>query len=256
VGHVAFDSFETYADAVAAAIHGGNALAAYLGGASVIGCECDPRPPDGQRRASRCSSRCSEARAAHAHGGHHDHDREETRADPGPSGPDAFGFELRLPGRADELTMRSMAYLAYRTLRKSGLRWAVWTGDGRRVTRAAPAPVAASEEVLAGRGARRREVDWGVAFMGLVLLGVLALFVPRELALPLGAAFGTLALVAAIDTARRRWTRRARGTRLARSRDRASPAGRRALSRSMPSSLRTSVLSVDVNGRTVDAGTD
>jgi hypothetical protein len=57
---------------------------------------------------------------------------------PGPesrSGPDHFGFELRIPGRADELTMRSMSYLAYRTLRESGLRWAMWTGDGRRVAR-------------------------------------------------------------------------------------------------------------------------
>jgi hypothetical protein len=42
-----FAGFESYADAIAAAIHGGNALAAYLGGTSVLGRVCDARPPDG-----------------------------------------------------------------------------------------------------------------------------------------------------------------------------------------------------------------
>lgn len=42
----------------------------------------------------------------------------------GASGPDTFGFEIRVPPPADALRVRSMAYLMYRTLRKSGLRWA------------------------------------------------------------------------------------------------------------------------------------
>jgi hypothetical protein len=44
-----------------------------------------------------------------------------------PSGPDSFGFEIRVPLLAnEELEMPAMAYLIYRTLRKSGLRWALW----------------------------------------------------------------------------------------------------------------------------------
>ena len=38
----------------------------------------------------------------------------------------SYGFAMRVPSPADELTMRALAYLVYRTLRKSGLRWAMW----------------------------------------------------------------------------------------------------------------------------------
>ena len=41
------------------------------------------------------------------------------------SGPDSFGFEVPLP-LADELDLRSAAHLIYRTLRRSGIRWALW----------------------------------------------------------------------------------------------------------------------------------
>jgi hypothetical protein len=40
------------------------------------------------------------------------------------SGPLAFEIEVPLP--PDELTMRSIAYRMYRTLRASGVRWAMW----------------------------------------------------------------------------------------------------------------------------------
>ena len=40
------------------------------------------------------------------------------------SGSDSFGFEIEIPAPADELRMRSMAHLIYRTLRRSGARWA------------------------------------------------------------------------------------------------------------------------------------
>src|SRR3712207_3690097 len=46
------------------------------------------------------------------------------RAD-SPSGPDSFGFEISIPLPADELRGRGLAHLIYRTLRKSGLRWAL-----------------------------------------------------------------------------------------------------------------------------------
>src|SRR5690606_19165003 len=39
---------------------------------------------------------------------------------------DSYGFAIRVPGPTDELTMRSLAYLAYRTLRRSGTRWSMW----------------------------------------------------------------------------------------------------------------------------------
>jgi hypothetical protein len=58
---------------------------------------------------------------------------------PGPesrSGADSFGFEIRVPAPADELRVRAMGHLMYRTLRKSGLRWAMW--------RPAPAHLAAA----------------------------------------------------------------------------------------------------------------
>ena len=38
----------------------------------------------------------------------------------------AYGFEIRVPAPTDALRMRSMAHLVYRTIRKSGVRWALW----------------------------------------------------------------------------------------------------------------------------------
>ncbi|MGQ0713693.1 MAG: hypothetical protein ACT4PJ_08160 [Gemmatimonadaceae bacterium] len=60
---------------------------------------------------------------------------------PGPdslSGPDSFGFEIRSPHPTDELGMRAKAYLAYRTLRKSGVRWALWRPGGLTPTLSPP----------------------------------------------------------------------------------------------------------------------
>jgi hypothetical protein len=125
---------------------------------------------------------------------------------PGPesrSGPDHFGFELRIPGRADELTMRSMSYLAYRTLRESGLRWAMWTGDGRRVARERATHEAEATSAARSVAAPDRApcgltpgYDWGLAFIGLVAILVVAFVVPRTIATPLVTA-GILALTAA-----------------------------------------------------------
>lgn len=44
----------------------------------------------------------------------------------GQDGLDTFGFEIRVPAPVDQIRVRSMAYLMYRTLRKSGVRWALW----------------------------------------------------------------------------------------------------------------------------------
>lgn len=43
-----------------------------------------------------------------------------------PAGPDSFGFEVLIPSPTTEFEIRGLAYLIYRTLRKSGLRWALW----------------------------------------------------------------------------------------------------------------------------------
>ena len=78
---------------------------------------------------------------------------------PGPDsrgGTDSFGFELRIPMPITELEARAMAYLIYRTLRKSGIQWATWRPNGLRVAEASTAQTsvdtatAATENVDAG----------------------------------------------------------------------------------------------------------
>ena len=62
---------------------------------------------------------------------------------PGPesrSGVDSFGFEVLIPTLVAELEARAMAHLMYRTLRKSGIRWALWRPDAPRVAKAAAVP--------------------------------------------------------------------------------------------------------------------
>ena len=61
---------------------------------------------------------------------------------PGPdsrSGVDSFGFELVFPTPVSELEARAVAYLVYRTLRKSGIRWAMWRPDAPRAVEASTA---------------------------------------------------------------------------------------------------------------------
>lgn len=61
------------------------------------------------------------------------------------TGPDSFGFELAFATRVDEVTARAKFAHLYWTLRRSGIRWAMWRA--RRLasrTRLAP-PVAAAK---------------------------------------------------------------------------------------------------------------
>lgn len=60
------------------------------------------------------------------------------------SGRDAFGFEIEIPAPADELRMRSMAHLIYRTLRRSGVRWSAPVPD---MTQAKPSITLARKRV-------------------------------------------------------------------------------------------------------------
>lgn len=72
------------------------------------------------------------------------------------SGPTSFGFELQVPTPADERTMRSIARLLYRTMRRAGIRWALWApapsedpvGTGEEAT--ADLPGTAAHRVAAG----------------------------------------------------------------------------------------------------------
>ena len=46
-------------------------------------------------------------------------------------GANSFGFEIELPAPVDEHAALSAAYLVYRTLRKSGIRWTLWMRDSK-----------------------------------------------------------------------------------------------------------------------------
>ena len=70
---------------------------------------------------------------------------------------DSFGFELAVPSPTPEFQLRGLAYLIYRTLRKAGVRWAIWrpdppTGATRPNERTGPVAARARE---AGQQPRR-----------------------------------------------------------------------------------------------------
>ena len=71
------------------------------------------------------------------------------------SGPDSVGFEIRIPDPADELRVRSLAYLMYRTLRKSGIRWALWRVGSTPARSAADSTEANAGRVRRGGGTRQ-----------------------------------------------------------------------------------------------------
>jgi len=134
---------------------------------------------------------------------------------PGSRSGDSFGFELRVPAPTYETRMRAMAYLAYRTLRKSGARWALWARDGQPRARrgdAVPAEaITSSRAPRADSRSARRDVDRGFALLCLALVVSLALIMPRMAVLPLGAmVLAALVLVGAIELPRRWWVRRVR----------------------------------------------
>jgi hypothetical protein len=89
------------------------------------------------------------------------------------TGADSFGFEIRLPPPTHEARMRSMANLAYRALRKSGIRWAMWTGKRRRIARQKRAAREAHEARLE-RAALAGMTPWRRAEAGRGMLEVQA----------------------------------------------------------------------------------
>jgi hypothetical protein len=142
----------------------------------------------------------------------------------GTTGDDSYGFTLRVPGPADELTMRSLAYTVYLTLRKSGTRWAMWARDGQRAARergghAAEATSVVRPAAALDRAASRSTpgLDWGSALLGLVAVLVLAFVAPPTIAGLLAiAGIGVLTVVGVLGWPSR-WPER-RSRRAARSR--------------------------------------
>ena len=77
----------------------------------------------------------------------------------GGSGEDSFGFVIALPETTSELEALKLADLGYRTLRKSGLRWALWKRDAvRHAVRAARPNADAATDALAERDVAERDV--------------------------------------------------------------------------------------------------
>ena len=75
---------------------------------------------------------------------------------PGPdsrSGVDSFGFELSIPTPITEFQVRAKAYLMYRTLRKSGIRWAMWRPERTQPIDARTNPVTVRPRAPAQRPA-------------------------------------------------------------------------------------------------------
>jgi hypothetical protein len=109
-----------------------------------------------------------------------------------PTGSASFGFEVEISPPTDELRVRSLARLMYRTLRRSGLRWALWrpVAPGAR-------PTALEEAGEAGEAAwpkPLRPSTWIALGLASLSLLVLALLVPKGLGVGLTVA-GMVALV-------------------------------------------------------------
>ena len=132
---------------------------------------------------------------------------------PGPdsrTGPTQYGFELEFPMPSDELTLRSTAYRAFHTLRRSGIRWTLWApARARQVAavdaeRASGASEKTSEDARAdgsARDARRRgaPVFAGIALTILIALAVANLYTVAASTVVL--LLGTVAAVLAIGAA-------------------------------------------------------
>jgi hypothetical protein len=72
----------------------------------------------------------------------------------------SFGFELEVPGSADELTLRSLSHMVYRTLRRSGVRWTMWLPDPVRTeSRSRVKAVDALVPTLSADGRQDRSTD-------------------------------------------------------------------------------------------------
>jgi hypothetical protein len=106
-------------------------------------------------------------------------------------GAGSFGFEIQVPLPADELTMRAIAYRIYGTLRRSGVRWAMW--DRRRVV--TPLPVAARRQPISVPAPQPGQpLPSAIAFVSKLVLAAIATVMgaavivaaPRTVTVPIG----------------------------------------------------------------------
>lgn len=137
-----------------------------------------------------------------------------------PSGPESFGFEIQVPpAAADELSVRSLAHRIYRTLRKSGARWAMW--EWRRVSGRRGTPRQRPAQVPAHRSAD--DAPTPLAFISKFLLTGIAIVLgiaviataPRAVTAPIGIALAAGLVASALVALVERW-RAVRGTQSAR----------------------------------------
>ena len=99
----------------------------------------------------------------------------------------SFGFELPVVPRVDQSTMCALSRLAYRTLRKSGIRWGMWKRSSNGVARVRPAPpkVTSLPMVAPTPSATEFVSKLIFAMMGLVMAAALVLSAPRKITIPI-----------------------------------------------------------------------
>lgn len=131
-----------------------------------------------------------------------------------PSGPDSFGFELRLPVSAGPRAMRSTTHLVYRTLRRSGIRWAMWMQQPveSATTESGPtgAAVAGADAHDHGADARvrapRAVPPFAIGTVAIVAAMLLTIALPaltlRSVVYVLGAGAALVALAASVSLVR------------------------------------------------------
>ncbi|HYC50352.1 MAG TPA: hypothetical protein VEB19_04500 [Gemmatimonadaceae bacterium] len=96
----------------------------------------------------------------------------------------SHAFELQLDAPRDEVTMRAKAHLAYRTLRRSGTRWAMWLAEVKPIEIPQEVPMRQDKDMIIENPLPMRYLMVSVA-MVLLLLG--ALVAPAALAAVLAA---------------------------------------------------------------------
>jgi hypothetical protein len=119
----------------------------------------------------------------------------------------SFGFELLVEPRVDQSTMCALSRLAYRTLRKSGIRWGMWKRPSSAVARVGPAlHEVKSPPIVAPTPSATEFVSKVIfALMGLVMAAALVLSAPRYFATILAVIVLTAAFVLRFAAMWKRW---------------------------------------------------
>jgi hypothetical protein len=97
----------------------------------------------------------------------------------------SFGFELPIVPRVDQSTMRSLIRLAYRTLRKSGIRWGMWKRPSSRVSRFRPTQLETKPLVVPTPSAVAFVSKVIFAVMGIAMAATLLVSAPTKITIPI-----------------------------------------------------------------------